>query len=61
MDLNYLLHRQQEEKMRAEAASCAQSRDSHQELAERYADRIRNATNGRVDIVPGYGMSGARV
>lgn len=36
MDLNYILHRQQVELMRADAAACAASGRAHREMAERY-------------------------
>ncbi|WP_186728888.1 hypothetical protein [Sphingomonas panacisoli] len=41
MDLNYLFHRHQVSIMRAEAATCASSRSSHNSLARAYAQRIR--------------------
>jgi hypothetical protein len=36
MDINYLLQREQVERIRAEQAACANSRAAHRELAERY-------------------------
>ncbi len=36
MDLNYLLEREQVERVRADRAACASSRAAHSELAARY-------------------------
>jgi len=36
MDINYLLEREQVERVRADRAACANSRAAHRELAERY-------------------------
>lgn len=41
-DLNYLLHREQEELLRAQQATCAASRSAHRRLAHGYARRIRD-------------------
>jgi hypothetical protein len=51
-DLNYLFRRQQEERSRAERASCAEARDTHERLAELYEDRIRDLTSGQTRIFP---------
>jgi hypothetical protein len=51
-DLNYLFHRQQQERSRAAAASCAEAREAHGSLAEFYENRIRDLTHGRITIVP---------
>ena len=40
-DLNYLILRQQEERSRAEGASCPEAREAHEKLAEFYENRIR--------------------
>lgn len=40
MDLNHLHHREGEERLRAEAAACDQSRAAHLGLANLYRDRI---------------------
>ena len=44
MDLNYLLHRQQVERARAEAASSEAARKAHQELAQQYEGQIEALT-----------------
>jgi hypothetical protein len=49
-DLNYLFHRQQQERSNAEGASCAEAREAHERLAQFYESRIRDLTEGRVDI-----------
>jgi len=51
-DLNYLFQRQQQERSRAAAASCPESREAHGKLAEFYENRIRDLTHGRIRIVP---------
>jgi hypothetical protein len=51
-DLNYLFRRQQEERSRAEDASCPRARDTHERLAELYEDRIRDLTAGQTNIFP---------
>lgn len=40
MDINYLLHREQVELMRAGVAKCTASRAIHRELAERYRSLV---------------------
>lgn len=40
MDINYLLHREQVELMRAGAAKCDASKAAHLELAERYRSLV---------------------
>jgi hypothetical protein len=40
MDLNYLYHRQQVERMRAAAAATEAAREVHDALADRYDDAI---------------------
>jgi hypothetical protein len=53
-DLNYLFHRQQQERVRATHAACDQARSAHQQLAEFYEKRISDLTAGRVDIAAGW-------
>lgn len=50
MDLNYLLHRQQVERSRAEAASSDTARTAHEELARRYEEKIRRLSEGRMSF-----------
>lgn len=40
MDLNHLIHREGEERLRADRASCDSSRAVHVALAEMFRDRI---------------------
>jgi hypothetical protein len=44
VDLNYLFHRQQVERSRAEAAKNDAARKAHEELAERYEEEIDQRT-----------------
>ena len=44
MDLNYLLHRQQVERSRAETATSEAARKAHQELAQQYEGQIEALT-----------------
>ena len=44
MDLNYLLHRQQVERARAEDAGTDAARAAHEELAKQYEERIEEVT-----------------
>ena len=44
MDLNYLFHRQQIERIRSEVAKSEDARTAHQELAWRYEQRIEKLT-----------------
>ena len=46
MDLNYLFHRQQVERTRAEAADSDKARVAHEQLARCYETRINQATDG---------------
>jgi hypothetical protein len=46
VDLNYLFHRQQVERTRAEVADSDAARLAHEQLAQRYEDRINRATGG---------------
>lgn len=47
MDLNYLFHRQQVERTRADAAHSAEARAAHDQLARCYQTQITQATEGR--------------
>lgn len=49
-DLNYLFQRQQQERARAERASCEEARDAHDQLARFYEERITRVTEGRINI-----------
>jgi hypothetical protein len=49
-DLNYLFQRQQQERARADRASCDEAREAHGELARFYEERIARMTDGRVNI-----------
>ncbi len=44
MDLNYLFHRQQVERTRAETAETEEARNAHKELAECYEEQIESLT-----------------
>jgi len=44
MDLNYLLHRQQVERTLSETAKSDQARKAHEDLAERYEEKIETLT-----------------
>ena len=48
MDLNYLFHRQQVERSRADAASSDEAREAHLVLASRYEQQIEELSGGRV-------------
>jgi len=50
-DLNYLFHRQQQERVLAEKASCTESAAAHRQMASFYEQRIAVLTEGRVDIL----------
>ena len=54
-DLNYLFQRQQEERVKTEAAACAQAREAHRLLAFFYEQRISHLTDGRILIAPELG------
>jgi hypothetical protein len=51
MDINYLLQREQVERVRADRATCSNSRAAHRELAERYRALIEQ---NRRQIPVGY-------
>jgi hypothetical protein len=40
MDLNYMIHREGEERLRAVHAACGQARDAHLAIAGIFRDRI---------------------
>ena len=44
MDLNYLFHRQQVERTRSEMGDTEEARAAHEELAERYEEKIESLT-----------------
>ena len=50
MDLNYLFHRQQVERTRAEAADSEQARVAHEQLARCYEAQINEATDGEFEF-----------
>ena len=50
MDLNYLLHRQQVERSRAEAAESEEARIRHEQLARCYEVQIDQATSDEFKI-----------
>jgi len=52
MDLNYLLHRQQVERSRAEAAHSEEARVRHEQLARCYEVQIDEATSDEFRIAP---------
>jgi len=51
MDLNYLLQRQQIERIRAQNAACGEARRAHAELASLYERAIEERTMGRLRFV----------
>lgn len=48
MDLNYLLHREQVERMRADEAGCDESRAAHLGLAQGYRTMIDGQRRSRL-------------
>jgi hypothetical protein len=48
VDLNYLLHREGVERMRADGAACVASRHAHLSLAGIFRDRIDGLRRDRV-------------
>jgi hypothetical protein len=46
MDLNYLFHRQQVEKSRAESAASEEAKQAHEELAREYERQIEALSRG---------------
>ena len=53
MDLNYLFHRQQVERTRAEAAETDAARKAHEGLAREYEKQIRCVSHGNVTFHEG--------
>ena len=53
MDLNYLFHRQQVERSRAETADSEEARDVHEELAKHYEERIETVTGDELRFPKG--------
>lgn len=51
-DLNYLFHRQQQERSLAAIAKSPAARIVHERLAALYESEIRRMTGGRIDIAP---------
>lgn len=60
MDLNYLFHRQQVERARAEAAESDEARIAHEQLARCYEVRIDQATSEGFRFVERNGKAEAR-
>lgn len=50
MDLNYLFHRQQVERTRADAADSEEARVAHEQLARCYEVQINEATDGEFEF-----------
>lgn len=48
MDLNYVFHRQQVERCRAEAAASEAAREAHEQLARSYERAIERRSGGRI-------------
>jgi len=48
LDLNYLFHRQQVERTRADSATNTEAKIAHDHLARCYEYRISRATDGRI-------------
>jgi len=53
MDLNYLFHRQQVERHRAETADSQEARAAHEELARRYEQQIEEITSDEFHLTEG--------
>ena len=51
MDLNYLIHREGVERLRAQQAASAKARDAHMALADIYRDRIDFRRRARLSDV----------
>ena len=51
MDLNYLLHRQQVERSRTDAAACDEARRAHSQLAALYENAIETLTKGNLSFL----------
>ena len=55
MDLNYLLHRQQVERTRAETAETREGREAHEALAREYERQIDELTGEAFRVAPAAG------
>ena len=53
MDLNYLFHRQQVERHRAETADSQEARAAHEELVRRYEQQIEEITSDEFHLTEG--------
>jgi hypothetical protein len=53
VDINYLFHRQQTERSRAQTSTSDVARKIHEQLAGEYERMIEDATDGRVTFVRG--------
>lgn len=51
MDINYLFHRQQTERSRAQTATSGVARKIHEQLADEYERLIEEATGGRISFI----------
>jgi hypothetical protein len=58
MDLNYLFHRQQVERSRAQAASSEEAQQAHEELAREYERQIEQLSRGELSFPPSDGADG---
>ena len=52
MDLNYLFHRQQVERSRAEKAPSEAARKAHEEFARKYEEQIEALTSDEFSVAP---------
>ena len=52
VDLNYLFHRQQVERSRAEGAPSEAARKAHEELARKYEEQIEALTASAFSVAP---------
>ncbi len=50
MDLNYLLHRQQVERSRAQAATAEDARAAHEAMARKYEEQINELTSDEFSL-----------
>ena len=60
MDINYLFHRQQTERSRAQTSTSDVARKIHEQLASEYERMIEHATGGRVTFVRGQAARAAQ-
>lgn len=61
VDINYLFHRQQTERSRAQTSTSDIARKIHEQLANEYERMIEDATEGRVTFVRGQAARAPRV